>query len=205
MRTRFVLVLMFLAAPALLCAQEGPPVTVTIPAKTKLTLRFTEDVDTQKVYRQQNVRLTTAGLFQVSEKLAIAPGIFVTAVVTKARRPGRFFGKAELGLEISSLMLGDEYIVLPIDEIQIGEEITKGSQMRIRGKGSIGRDVRDMVLFAAPLILLRRGEHLVIPKGTFVDIVLSRNLVLQTKHLPLVELLRMCPCSGEADSQAEKP
>ncbi len=186
--------------------QPLPDYVVT--AGTRILLRLTSSVDTQRSVAGDRVYLETAAPVFLNGRLVIPQGSFVIGSITEAQRAGRVKGKAELNLRFETLTLPNGVARDLLSRADSADGRRVDSEGRIQGDGSKGRDAATVAtttavgagiggLAGAPGIgaaagalaglagvLGTRGKDLVVRQGTSMEMVLDRDLTFSSLELP---------------------
>jgi len=143
-------VFFFLFGAGAVAARQEPPAAapadaVTVPAGQKFIMRLETPLHTRTTRKGDRVEFTTAADVVVGGRVTIPDKSSVRAVVTKCKRAGRLFGRAEIQLKFEEIRLPDGSL-LPVhasitrvgfDPVDAKEE----GNARIKGEHGAGGDV----------------------------------------------------------------
>jgi len=147
-------VFFFLFGAGAVAARQEPPAAapapaaadaVTVPAGQKFIMRLETPLHTRTTRKGDRVEFTTAADVVVDGRVTIPDKSSVRAVVTKCKRAGRLFGRAEIQLKFEEIRLPDGSL-LPVrasitrvgfDPVDAKEE----ENARIKGEQGAGGDV----------------------------------------------------------------
>lgn len=118
---------------------------VTIPSGQKFILQLETAIHTRTTRKGDQVEFSTAADILVDNQVVIPNRSWVRATVTKAKRAGRLFGRAEVYLRFDEVRLADG-TVLPLKATitRVGFDPvsdTKGGEPRIKGEAGTGGSV----------------------------------------------------------------
>lgn len=128
------------AAPANTPAPPPPPpqpVSYTIPAGTRVTVRLAQSIASNTAHEGDNFDATVTSPIVVNGKTLVATGSTASGTVTAANSRGKFKGAAVLGLKLSTLrILGTP---TPIDSNTWSRTISgKGKRTAVFAGGGAG-------------------------------------------------------------------
>ncbi len=165
-------------------AQEDPN-SVTIPAGTRLVIRTTDAIDSNRHSAGHRFRGQLESALVVDGVMAVARGTFVHGRITQAQQSGRMVGSSELSIEFTDLMIHD--VLVPIS--------TGGLSAQTQGEGArtVGRTARAAAVgglisgssgartgarVGAGASILTRGASINVPRGTIVETTLSAPVTI---------------------------
>jgi hypothetical protein len=206
------------ATPAL--PAQAPSQTFTVPAGTKVLLSLKSGINTKTAQQGDGVYLVSAFPVVGSSRIMIPVGVYVQGIVDRVQRPGRVKGRAQIDLHFTTMIFPNGSVVevpgvlnsLPgsdgpkagnkgRDAGNIAKGAAIGAEAGVFGGAASGDVVKgvgygSLAGAAAGTIytLLTRGNDIVIPSGTSVEMVLQRPLVLQQSQVA---------GNGEANGQAQ--
>jgi type IV secretion system protein VirB10 len=183
---------------------EGPPKPPVVVEKgTVIPVELLNQLSTKNVEAGDNIYARTIFPITVDNQVIIPVGTHVRGKVQEAERPGRVKGKASLTLAFHTMVLPSG-ITLPIyGSLGGSDEGTREGEATIKGNSTKGKDIGDIAKAGAGAgilgglirgkkgiavgggagasvalasVLLTRGEDLVLPKGTELEIVLDEGL-----------------------------
>jgi hypothetical protein len=111
----------------------GDPNSVTLPAGTRLVIRTSDDIDSNRHSAGHRFRGQLEGALVVDGVTAVARGTFVHGRITQAQQAGRMVGSSELAVEFTDLMVND--VLVPIS--------TGGLSAQTQGEADSGRGRQD--------------------------------------------------------------
>ena len=136
--------------PVLLLAAALPAMAAEIPAGTHALLRMVNAVSTRTAREGDYVYLRTATPIVAGGQVVVPAESYVQGVVSKAVRPGRVKGKAELSIRIETLTLASGEVVqiqphlAAVDSAGSGQHTDAGKENEIQGGGSQGKDAAQV-------------------------------------------------------------
>ena len=163
---------------------------ITVPGGTHIPMVLHNAVSTRSARPGDPVYFETVFPVMIDGKVVIPAGSYVSGEITESKRPGRVKGRGELMMKLTTLILPNAYMVnlnaIPGNAGTGGGETTdnegkivgasnKGSDIGTKGVG-IGAGVGAAVGLAA--VLLTRGPEAELPRGSTVEAVISRSIVL---------------------------
>jgi type IV secretion system protein VirB10 len=190
---------------------EREPAEYVVEAGTKVLLALINPVNTKVAKPGDRVYLETRYPVSSKGRVIVPPGSQVTATVTDSQRAGRVKGKASLYLRFDTLILPNgvtRSFRARADSVENAEFDRK--EGRMTGPGSKGKDTRTVAETtgagatvgtlagggtgagigaalgaAAGLagVLGSRGQDLILPKGTTMEMILDRDLKFSASEL----------------------
>jgi BON domain len=177
-------------APTTPAAPPPPqPKTVTIPANTVLTVRTIDTIDSKTNQAGEVFRASLDAAIVVNNEVIVPAGADAYIKLVTASSAGRFAGRNELTLELSSVTFrGKTYNVVTSDVRQSGASRGKGSAEKIGGGAALGALIGAIAgggkgaaigaavggAGGAGLQGLRKGKDLKIPSETRLDFTLQQ-------------------------------
>ena len=164
---------------------QADPNTVTIPAGTRLVIRTTDAIDSNRHSSGHRFRGQLESALVVNGVTAAPRGTFVHGRITQARQSGRMVGSSELAIEFTDLMIDD--VLVPISTGGLSAQ-TQGEAARTVGRtaraaaigglidGSSGARTGAKVGVGASI--LTRGASINVPRGTIVETTLSSPVTI---------------------------
>ena len=156
------------------------PNSITIPAGTRLVIRTTDNIDSNRHSAGHRFRAQLESALVVNGVTAVPRGTFVHGRIAQAQQAGRVAGSSELAVEFTDLMVND--VLVPIStgslSAQTGGEggRTVGRTARSAAIGGLigGRSgARTGARVGAGASILTGGASVSIPRGTIVETSLS--------------------------------
>ena len=121
------------------------PGALTIPSGQKFILQLETAIHTRSTRKGDRVEFTTAADVLVENQVVIPNRSRVRATVTKAKRPGRLFGRAEVQLRFDEVRLADgTAFPLRATITRVGfdpVDATKGGAPRLKGEAGTGGNI----------------------------------------------------------------
>jgi hypothetical protein len=186
---------------------------ITVPAGTELPLLLHNGISTRSAREGDPVYLETIFPVLVGQKVVIPVGSFVSGEVTESKRPGRVKGRGELGIKLNKIVLPNSYVIdlnaSPSGASTGGGE-TVDAEGRIQGDTSKASDAGTVLKTTGAgagiggiaggakgagigagigavggliTVLLSRGPEAEMPRGSTINAVLNRPLVLDASKI----------------------
>jgi type IV secretion system protein VirB10 len=197
-------------APAPRAASNGQ--TITVPAGTRLGVTMENGISTNSAKPGDSVYFRTSFPVTMNNKVVIPVGSYLRGEVTESKRPGRVKGKGELRIRLNTLILPNGYTVdLNAEPHSTDAGGTKtDSEGKITGPGGKGKDAETIAtttvagagigaiagggkgagigagiggLAGLAAVLLTRGPDAQLPRGSSMDLVLERDLQLESEQV----------------------
>jgi len=197
-------------APAPRAASNGQ--TITVPAGTRLGVTLENGISTNSAKPGDSVYFRTSFPVTMNNKVVIPVGSYLRGEVTESKRPGRVKGKGQLRIRLNTLILPNGYTVdLNAEPHSADGGGTKtDSEGKITGPGGKGKDAETIATTTATgagigaiaaggkgagigagiggvaglaAVLLSRGPDAHLPRGSSMDLVLERDLQLETEQI----------------------
>lgn len=197
-------------APAPRAASNGQ--TITVPAGTRLGVTLENGISTNSAKPGDSVYFRTSFPVTMNNKVVIPVGSYLRGEITESKRPGRVKGKGELRLRLNTLILPNGYTIdLNAEPHSSDAAGTKtDSEGKITGPGGKGKDVETVAattvtgagigaiagggkgagigagiggVAGLAAVLLSRGPEAQLPRGSSMDLVLERDLQLETEQI----------------------
>jgi Ca-activated chloride channel homolog len=122
----------------------GP--SLTIPPGQKFILQLETPIHTRTTKKGDRVEFTTAAPIMAENQVVIPNGSWVRGTVTKAKRAGRLFGRAEVNLKFDEVKLADgSQVPMKATITRVGFSWVadpKGGEPRIKGEAGSGGDLK---------------------------------------------------------------
>ena len=157
--------------------------TIRVPAGTRLLVRLAENLNSKEDTAGSRFTAILEANLEVNGRVVAPEGSTVYGRLTAAKRGGRAFGKAELHLELTDIMINDyRYpIVTAAYEVQgrsqgTAKKTLGGAALGALIDGSDGAKKGAVAGFG--LSLLSKGKQVLIPSGTLIDFRLQQPLTL---------------------------
>ena len=197
-------------APTQRAAGNGQ--TITVPAGTRLGVTLENGISTNSAKPGDSVYFRTSFPVTMNNKVVIPVGSYLRGEVTDSKRPGRVKGKGELRIRLNTLILPNGYTVdLNAEPHSTDGGGTKtDSEGKITGPGGKGKDAGTIATTTATgagigaiaaggkgagigagiggvaglaAVLLSRGPDAQLPRGSSMDLVLERDLQLESEQV----------------------
>ena len=134
-------------------AEEAAPVTIIVPAGTKVPLVLKHAVSTKNAQVGDNLYLESTFPVVQNDRMVIPPGTYVQGVVTAVKRPGRIKGRAELLIHFTTMIFPNGYTVSfpgALDNVPGAEsQKVKDKEGTIQADSQKGKDVATVAGTAA--------------------------------------------------------
>jgi len=186
--------------------------TILIPAGTRLGVTLENGISTNSAKPGDSVYFRTSFPVTMNNKVVIPVGSYLRGEVTESKRPGRVKGKGQLRIRLNTLILPNGYTVdLNAEPHSADGGGTKtDSEGKITGPGGKGKDAATIATTTATgagigaiaaggkgagigagiggvaglaAVLLSRGPDAQLPRGSSMDLVLERDLQLETEQI----------------------
>jgi hypothetical protein len=186
---------------------------VSVPAGTRLAVVLENGISTRSARAGDSLYFHTAFPVTQNNRVVIPVGSYIRGSLLESKRPGRIKGKGEFRLRLESLIFPNGYTVdlmaAPRSADTGGRETTD-SEGKVTGPGGKGRDAGTVAettvtgagigaiagggkgagigagiggLAGLAAILLTRGPEAQLPRGSTLDIVIERDLTLDSGYL----------------------
>lgn len=173
---------------AAVAAIEAPaaPSEVTVPTGTRLMIRLSDSLDSQRHSAGHRFRGQIQGALVVGGREVAPHGSWVYGRITQARQSGRVAGSSELAVTFTDIMIGNQLI--PISTTGLVAETgntarqTVGRTARGAAIGGLiggGSGARTGAAVGAGASILTSGATINIPAGTLVETNLAAPLTVQ--------------------------
>lgn len=189
------------------------PVWVRIPAGTRIAVVLENGISTRSAKPGDSVYFHTAFPITQNNHIIIPVGSYLRGELVESKRPGRIKGRGEFRMKLETLIFPNGYTVdlnaEPRSADSGGPETTD-SEGKVTGGGGKGKDVETVagttvtgagigaiadgakgagigsaIGAAAGLgaILLTRGPEAQLPRGSTLDVVLEREIALDSTQI----------------------
>ncbi|MBS1840511.1 MAG: hypothetical protein JSS69_15320 [Acidobacteria bacterium] len=200
-------------APAKQAERQASGQKITVPAGTRLAVTLENGISTRSARAGDSLYFHTSFPVTQNNHVVIPVGSYIRGSLLESKRPGRIKGKGEFRLRLESLIFPNGYTVdllaAPRSADTGGRETTD-SEGKVTGSGGKGKDVGTVAgttvtgagigaiagggkgagigagiggLAGLAAVLLTRGPEAQIPRGSTLDIVLEKDLALDTGYL----------------------
>ena len=144
------------SGPAAASSANGNAVeSITVPAGTKIPLILKQGVTTKNAHVGDPVYAQTLFPITMNDHIAIPSGTLVQGEILRVQRPGRVKGRAELLMNLTSMIFPNGYTIALPGAVQgtpgdAGTNGVKDKEGTIAGDSSKEKDVRTIVGTAIP-------------------------------------------------------
>ena len=196
---------------------------LTVPAGTRVAVVLENGISTRSARAGDSLYFHTSFPVTQKNRIVIPVGSYIRGSLLDSKRPGRIKGKGEFRLRLESLILPNGYTVdllaAPRSADTGGRETTD-SEGKVTAPGGKGKDVGTIAsttvtgagigaiagggkgagigagiggLAGLAAVLLTRGPEAQLPRGSTLDIVLERDLNLDSSMLDFKDTGRAQP------------
>jgi hypothetical protein len=194
--------------PALIPISRNANARIEVPSGTHIPLVLHNAISTRSARPGDPVYFETLFPVMIDGRVAIPAGSYVSGEVTESKRPGRVKGRGELMIRLKTLILPNAYMVdlnaVPSNAGSGGNETTN-NEGKIIGDSDKGGDIGTVAKTTAAgagigaiaggvkgagigagigaaagltAVLLTRGPEAELPRGSTVEAVLDRAVLL---------------------------
>ncbi len=168
--------------------------TVTIPAGTRLMVRVDDDIDSRRHRAGHRFTARLEGDLVVNGRTVAPRGSQVYGRLSDAKQSGRMFGKSELRLELTDILIQNQLQPVMTGQSQIAAESQTGKTFKKAGRGallggiiggiaggsdSIGKGLAIGAAVGAGSQILTGGESVNVPRGTLLEFRMTQPLTVQ--------------------------
>jgi len=183
-----------------------------VPSGTRLAVVLENGISTRSAKAGDSLYFHTAFPVTQNNQVVIPVGSYLRGTLLESKRPGRIKGRGEFRLRLESLILPNGYtidLLAAPRSADTGGKETTDSEGKVTGEGGKGKDVGTVAtttvtgagigaiagggkgagigagvggLVGLGAILLTRGPEAQLPRGTTLDIVLERELALDSNY-----------------------
>ncbi len=209
-------------APAAARAQ-GPGERITVPAGTRVGVVLENGISTRSAKPGDSVYLRTSFPITQKNRVIIPIGSYLRGELIESKRPGRIKGRGEFRMRLNTLILPNGYTVdltaAPRSADSAGDE-TMDPEGKVTGPAAKGKDVATVATTTATgagigaiaagakgagigaglgglvglgATLLTRGPEAKLPRGSSLDVVLERNLDLDSSQIQYTSIGQSLP------------
>jgi hypothetical protein len=196
---------------------------VMVPAGTRIGVVLQNGISTRSAKPGDSVYLQTSFPITVGNRVVIPVGSYLRGELIESKRPGRVKGRGEFRMRLDTLIFPTGYTVdlnaAPRSADSGGKE-TMDSEGKITGPSDKGKDVGTVAETTATgagigaiagrakgagigagigaaaglaAVLLTRGPDAELPRGSTLDIVLDRQLVLDSSQIQFTNVGQFQP------------
>jgi hypothetical protein len=194
-------------------AAHAPGKKLIVPSGTRLAVVLENGISTRSAKAGDSLYFHTAFPVTQNNQVVIPVGSYLRGSLLESKRPGRIKGRGEFRMRLESLILPNGYTVdllaAPRSADTGGKETTD-PEGKLTGEGGKGKDVGTVAtttvtgagigaiaggakgagigagvggLIGLGAILLTRGPEAQLPRGTTMDIVLERELAMDSSYV----------------------
>jgi hypothetical protein len=194
-------------------AAHAPGKRLIVPSGTRLAVVLENGISTRSAKAGDSLYFHTAFPVTQNNQVVIPVGSYLRGSLLESKRPGRVKGRGEFRMRLESLILPNGYTVdllaAPRSADTGGKETTD-PEGKVTGEGGKGKDVGTVAtttvtgagigaiaggakgagigagvggLIGLGAILLTRGPEAQLPRGTTMDIVLERELTMDSSYV----------------------
>lgn len=192
--------------------QPGSGQTITVPSGTRIGVTLENGISTATAKPGDSVYFRTSFPVTMNNKVVLPIGSYLRGEVTESKRPGHIKGRGELRMKLNTLILPNGYTVdLKAAPHSTDADKTKtDSEGKITGPGGKGKDVQTVAettvagagigaiadgakgagigagvggIAGLAAILLSRGPEAQLPRGSSMDLMLERDLQLDSSQI----------------------
>ena len=192
-------------------AAPGP--LIVVPAGTRFAVVLENGISTRSAKPGDSVYLRTSFPITENNKVVVPVGSYLRGEITESKRPGRVKGRGEFRMKLNTLILPNGYTVdLNADprSADSGGNETMDSEGKTTGGSGKGKDAKTIATTTATgagvgaiaggvkgagigagvggaiglgAMLLTRGPEAQLPRGSTLDVVLERNMSLDSNQI----------------------
>ena len=161
------------------------PATVTIPSGTRLVIRTTDTIDSNRHGAGHRVRGQLEGALVVDGVSVVPRGAIVHGRLVAAQQARRVAGSTQLSIEFTDIMLGDELFQISTGGLsaqtqnEAGRTVgrtARGAALGALVDGSSG--ARTGARVGAGASILTSGASINVPRGTILEVNLRTPLTI---------------------------
>lgn len=193
--------------------RRTPGQRLIVPSGTRLAVVLENGISTRSAKAGDSLYFHTAFPITQNNHIVIPVGSYLRGSLLESKRPGRVKGRGEFRLRLESLIFPNGYTVdllaVPRSADSGGKETTD-EEGKVTGPGGKGKDVGTVAtttvtgagigaiagggkgagvgagiggLIGLGAILLTRGPEAELPRGSTLDIVIERDLTLDSSYI----------------------
>ena len=191
---------------------------IIVPAGTRMGVILESGLSTRTAKAGDSVYLRTSFPITQNNHVIIPVGSYVRGELIDSKRPGRVKGRGEFRMRLNTLIFPNGYTVSLISaprSADSGGNETTDSEGKVTGPGGKGRDAATVAtstvsgagigaiasgakgagigagvggVAGLAAVLLTRGPEAQLPRGSTLDIVLERDLSLQSDQIHFADV-----------------
>ena len=193
--------------------RSGTNDKVTVPAGTRVAVVLENGISTRSAKAGDSLYFRTSFPITQNNRVVVPVGSYLRGELVESKRPGRIKGRGEFRMKLNTLIFPNGYTVdlnaAPRSADTGGKE-TMDPEGKVTGEGGKGKDVETVAtttvtgagigaiaggakgagigagiggLAGLGAVLLTRGPEAQLPRGSTLDIVLERSLVLDSDQI----------------------
>lgn len=192
--------------------EPGSGAIITVAAGTRIGVTLENGISTATAKPGDSVYFRTSFPVTMNNKVVLPIGSYLRGEITEAKRPGRIKGRGELRMKLNTLILPNGYTVdlkAAPHSTDAGQTKTD-PEGKMTGPGGKGKDVSTVAettaagagigaiagggkgagigagaggLAGLAAVLLSRGPEAQLPRGTSIDLMLERDLQLDSSQI----------------------
>jgi hypothetical protein len=196
---------------------------IAVPAGTRVAVVLENGISTRNAKAGDSVYLRTSFPITQNNRIVIPIGSYVRGELLDSKRPGRIKGRGEFRMRLNTLIFPNGYTVNLIGaprSADSGGNETTDSEGKVTGPGGKGKDAATVAtttvtgtgigaiaggakgagigagvggLAGLGAVLLTRGPEAQLPRGSTLDIVLERDLLLDANQIRCTDLGQSSP------------
>jgi hypothetical protein len=186
---------------------------IVVPTGTRIGVTLENGISTATAKPGDSVYFRTSFPITINNKVVVPVGSYLRGEVSDSKRPGRVKGKGELRLRLNTLIFPNGYTVDMNAEphsTDSGSQTKTDSEGKITGPGGKGADAEKIAtatvagagiggiagggkgagigagtggLVGLAAVLLSRGPEAQLPRGSSMDLILERDLQLDSDQI----------------------
>lgn len=186
---------------------------LTVPAGTRLAVVLENGISTRSAKAGDSLYFHTAFPVTLGNQIVIPVGSYLRGSLMEAKRPGRIKGRGEFRLRLESLIFPNGYTVDLLAaprSVDTGGKETTDREGKVTGDSAKGKDAGTVAtttatgagigaiagggkgagigagiggLIGLGSVLLTRGPEAELARGTTMDIVIERDLMLDSSYI----------------------
>jgi hypothetical protein len=199
---------------------------LVVPAGTRMAVVLENGVSTHSAKAGDSLYFHTAFPVTQNNQVVIPVGSYLRGSLLESKRPGRIKGHGEFRMRLESLIFPNGYTVNLLAaprSADTGGKETTDSEGKVTGEGGKGKDAGTIAgttatgagigaiagggkgagigagvggLLGLGAVLLTRGPEAQLPRGTTLDIVLERELALDSSYVQFTNTGRAQPITA---------
>jgi hypothetical protein len=201
----------------------GPVEHITVPSGTRVAVVLENGISTRSAKAGDSVYFRTSFPITQNNHVVVPVGSYLRGELLESKRPGRIKGRGEFRMKLNTLIFPTGYTVdlnaAPRSADSGGKE-TMDSEGKVTGPGGKGKDVGTVAettvtgagigaiaggakgagigagiggLAGLGAVLLTRGPEAQLPRGSALDIVLERDLALDSNQIQFTNVGQSSP------------